>query len=75
MILAKVKAGEVCDIAKIKSINGVERVSAITGKYDLMIVLRSRTIGRGYQPIVDQLANLPCLDVIVSSSILKEWNA
>ncbi len=75
MILAKIRAGEVCDIAKIKSISGVEKVSAITGKYDLMIILRSRTIGRGYQPIVDQLASLPCLDVIVSSSILKEWNA
>ncbi|HUT80919.1 MAG TPA: Lrp/AsnC ligand binding domain-containing protein [Candidatus Bathyarchaeia archaeon] len=75
MILAKVKGGEICDIAKIKSIPGVERVSAITGKFDLMIILRSRTIGRGYQPIVDQLANMPCLDEIVSSTILKEWNA
>jgi len=75
MILAKVKKGEICDIAKIKSISGVERVSALTGKYDLMIILRSRTIGRGYQPIVDQLANMPCLAEIVSSSILKEWNA
>lgn len=75
MIFAKVKGGEICDIAKIKSIPGVERVSAITGRFDLMIILRSRTIGRGYQPIVDQLASMPCLDEIVSSTILKEWNA
>jgi uncharacterized membrane protein len=75
IIFAKVKGGQICDIAKIKSISGVERVSAVTGKYDLMITLRSRTIGRGYQPIVDQLAGMPCLSEIVSSSILKEWNA
>ncbi len=75
MIFAKVKGGEICDIAKIKSIPGVEKVSAITGKYDLMIILRSRTIGRGYQAIVEQLASMPCLDEIVSSTILKEWNA
>ncbi|NHJ85668.1 MAG: hypothetical protein FK734_09415 [Asgard group archaeon] len=74
LIFAKVKTGEVCDIAKIKSIQGVDKVSALTGKYDLLIVLKSRTIGRGYQPIVDQLAKLPCLDVLVSSTILKEWN-
>ena len=74
IILAKVKGGEACDYEKIKNIPGVEQVSVITGKYDLLIVLRSRTVGRGYQPIVEQLEKLPCLSHIVSSPIMKEWN-
>ena len=75
MILAKVKSGMRCDYEKIKAISGVERVSALTGKYDLMIILRSRTIGRGYQPIVEKLEKIPCLDDIVSNTIMKEWNS
>ncbi len=75
MILAKVKSGMICDYEKIKAISGVEKVSVITGKYDLMIVLRSRTIGRGYQPIVEKLEKIPCLDEIVSNTIMKEWNS
>ena len=75
MIFAKVKSGMRCDYEKIKAISGVEKVSALTGKYDLMIILRSRTIGRGYQPIVEKLEKIPCLDNIVSNTIMKEWNS
>ncbi|MFW9922058.1 MAG: hypothetical protein ACFFDW_02090 [Candidatus Thorarchaeota archaeon] len=75
VIFAKVKKGMECDIERIKSIQGVEKISVLTGKYDLLIVLRSRTIGRGYQPIVEQLEKLPFLSDIQSTSILKEWNA
>jgi len=73
IILAKIKPGVECDITQIKDIPGVEKVSALTGKYDLMIILRTRTIGRGYQSIVARLALIPCLDVLVTSTILKEW--
>ena len=75
IILAKVKGGMEWDAEKIRSISGVEKVSAITGKYDLLIVLRSRTIGRGYQPIVEELEKLPFLLDIKSNTLLKEWNA
>lgn len=75
MILAKVKSGIVCDYEQIKAISGVERVSVITGKYDLMIIIRSRTIGRGYQPIVEKLAKIPCLDDFYSNTIMKEWHS
>jgi hypothetical protein len=75
MIFAKVKSGMRCDYEKIKAISGVESVSALTGKYDLMIILRSRTIGRGYQPIVEKLEKIPCLENIVSNTIMKEWNS
>ncbi|NHJ40584.1 MAG: Lrp/AsnC family transcriptional regulator [Asgard group archaeon] len=75
MILAKVKAGMACDYEKIKAISGIEKVSVITGEYDLMIILRTRTIGRGYQSIVEKLELLPCLYEIVSNPVLKEWNS
>jgi len=75
MILAKVKSGQVCDYEQIKAISGVERVSVITGKYDIMIIIRSRTIGRGYQPIVEKLAKIPCLDDFHSNTIMKEWHS
>lgn len=75
MVLAKVKAGMACDYEKIKSISGVEKVSVLTGKYDLMIILRTRTIGRGYQSIVEKLELMPCLSDIVSNPVLKEWNS
>jgi hypothetical protein len=75
MILAKIKSGVVCDYKQIKAISGVESVSAITGKYDLMIIIRSRTIGRGYQPIVEKLAKMPCLDELHSNTIMKEWHS
>ena len=75
VIFAKIKGGKEWDVEKIKSISGVEKVSALTGKYDLLITLRSRTIGRGYQPIVEQLEKLPFLADLKSATILKEWNA
>ena len=75
LILAKIKGGMEWDPEKIKSISGVEKVSALTGKYDLLIVLKSRTIGRGYQPIVEELEKLPFLADITSNTLLKEWNA
>ncbi len=75
IILAKVKGGMEWDGEKIKGISGVEKVAAITGKYDLLIVLRLRTIGRGYQPIVKQLEKLPFIADIKSNTLLKEWNA
>ncbi|MCG3252280.1 MAG: Lrp/AsnC ligand binding domain-containing protein [Candidatus Heimdallarchaeota archaeon] len=75
MIFAKIKAGQLCDYEQIKAISGVEQVSVITGKYDIMITIRSRTIGRGYQPIVEKLAKMPCIDVIHSNTIMKEWHS
>ncbi|NPE09368.1 MAG: hypothetical protein GNW80_13865, partial [Asgard group archaeon] len=75
MILAKVKSGVVCNYEQIKAISGVERVSVITGKYDLMIIIRSRTIGRGYQPIVEKLEKIPCLEDFHSNTIMKEWKS
>jgi len=75
IVLAKVRSGVVCDYAKIKAISGVESVAVITGKYDLVIVLKTRTMVRGYQSIVDKLEMMPCLDAIISNPILKEWNS
>ena len=75
VILGKVKPGEKCDFEQIKEIPGVEKVSILTGEYDLMIILRTRTIGRGYQSIVARLELIPCIDVLVSSTILKEWSS
>lgn len=75
LILAKVRGSMEWDIEKIRSISSVEKVSVLTGKYDLLITLHSRTIGRGYQPIVEQLEKLPFLSDIKSLTILKEWNA
>ncbi|NHK31936.1 MAG: Lrp/AsnC family transcriptional regulator [Asgard group archaeon] len=75
MILAKVKTGVACDYEKIKAISGVEEVSVLTGKYDLMIILRTRTMGRGYQSIVEKLEMMPCLSEIVSNPVMKEWHS
>ncbi len=75
VILAKVKSGQVCEYEKIKAISGVDSVAVITGKYDLVIVLKTRTMVRGYQSIVEKLEKLPCLDVIISNPVLKEWNS
>ena len=75
IVFAKVKYGKVWDMEKIKKIPGVEKVSVTTGKYDLLIILRLRSIGRGYQPIVEQLEKLPFLEDIKSTTIYKEWNA
>ncbi|MBD3191499.1 MAG: hypothetical protein GF308_12695 [Candidatus Heimdallarchaeota archaeon] len=75
IIFAKVTPGESCDFERIKNIPGVDRISIITGKHDLLIFVRFRTIGRGYQPIVAHLANIPCIREIKTCSLLKEWSA
>lgn len=54
-------------------IRGVDSVSALAGKYDLMAKIRIRTLGKGYERIIRRLEAIPGIEAFNWQSILKEW--
>lgn len=58
---------------KIWNINGVESVSATAGSYDLVAKIRTRTLGKGYDKIIQKLEEIEGIEKFKWQSVLKEW--
>ncbi len=54
-------------------IRGVDSVSVLAGRYDLVAKIRIRTLGKGYERIVRRLEAIPAVEEFNWQSILKEW--
>ena len=60
-------------LRRIMEIRGVVQVSALAGKYDYLIKVRMRTLGRGYRLIVRELENIRGIEDFIWLSTLYEW--
>jgi DNA-binding Lrp family transcriptional regulator len=58
---------------KLWNINGVTRVTAIAGKYDYIVKIRTRTLVTGYQRIIRKINAIEAIKKYRWESVLKEW--
>lgn len=74
-IFIKVKSGTKVEelIDKIWKIRGVESVSAVTGRHDIIAKVRIRTLPKGYERIIRKLESMPEIAEFRWYSVLKEW--
>ena len=54
-------------------IKGVNRVTAVTGPYDFVIKIHTRTLVKGYERILRRVQEIPGIKNYVWQSVLKEW--
>ena len=60
-------------VEKIWKIRGVESVSAVAGRYDVIAKIRTRTLLKGYERIIRKLETMPEIQEFRWNSVLKEW--
>lgn len=60
-------------LQEVWNIRGVDSVSAVSGKYDLIAKVRIRTLLKGYERIIRKLEAIPGIKEFRWNSILKEW--
>ncbi|MCD6468128.1 MAG: Lrp/AsnC ligand binding domain-containing protein [Thermoplasmata archaeon] len=60
-------------LEEVWNIRGVDSVSAVSGKYDLVAKVRIRTLLKGYERIIRKLETIPGIKEFRWNSILKEW--
>ena len=58
---------------KLWNIHGVTRVTAIAGKYDYIVKIRTRTLVTGYERIIKKLNEIDAVKKYRWESVLKEW--
>ncbi len=54
-------------------IRGVSRVTAVAGKYDFILKIRTRTLVKGYEKIIRKLGKIKSIKEYKWESVLKEW--
>ncbi|MHA1910496.1 MAG: Lrp/AsnC ligand binding domain-containing protein [Candidatus Kariarchaeaceae archaeon] len=74
LVLVKVSEDGLKEIEKIAAMKGVARVSALAGKYDMLITIRTRSIGKGYRNTIRKISAVPKVSSLTTMAILKEWN-
>ena len=74
-IFIRVKPGYPIEetMEKLWKINGVTRVAAVTGPYNLMVKIRTRTLVKGYERIVRKIEEIEAIKEYRWESVLKEW--
>ena len=74
-IFIRVKSGYSIEetMEKLWKINGVTRVAAVAGPYDLMVKIRTRTLIKGYERIVRKIEEIESIKEYKWESVLKEW--
>lgn len=55
------------------NINGINRVCAVAGKYDVIIKIRTRTLMKGYENIIRKIESIEGIRKFKWVSVLKEW--
>ena len=73
IMLAKTSQGTPINLEDLTKIKGVETVSFITGKQDLLIRLRIRSIGKAYSLIVKNIEKIDWIKDITTLHIMKEY--
>ena len=73
IILAKTTQGVPIKLEELTKIKGVENVSFITGKQDLLIRLRIRSIGKAYGLIVKNIEKIDWISDLTTLQIMKEY--
>jgi len=58
---------------KLWAIKGVNHVTAVAGKYDFIIKIRTRTLVKGYERILKKVQEVPGIKEYRWQSVLKEW--
>lgn len=54
-------------------IRGVSRVCAVTGEYDIVLKIHTRTLVKGYEKIIKKLGDFKAIKEYKWQSVLKEW--
>ena len=74
-VFIRVKPGYPIDetMKKLWNIRGVTRVAAVTGPYDLIVKIRTRTLVKGYERIVRKIEEIEGIKEYKWQSVLKEW--
>ena len=73
-IFIKVRKRKSMDILKeLLRIDGIEYASATAGRYDLIVRVRLRTLGKAYEKIVNKLSKINGIEDFIWLSTLKEW--
>ena len=73
ILLGKVKQGKQIKIQELSKIKGIENVSFITGKYDILINVRLRSIGKAFSLIENSISQLPWIEEIKTLNVMKEY--
>ncbi|MBU0498274.1 MAG: Lrp/AsnC ligand binding domain-containing protein [Candidatus Thermoplasmatota archaeon] len=58
---------------KLWNIRGVTRVTAIAGKYDFIVKIRTRTLVTGYERIIRKINEIEAIKKYQWASVLKDW--
>jgi DNA-binding Lrp family transcriptional regulator len=55
------------------NIKGVDSVALVSGEYDLIAKIRTRTLGKGYETIITKIEGMGGISSVHWDSVLKEW--
>jgi DNA-binding Lrp family transcriptional regulator len=58
---------------RIWEIQGVDSVAMVAGEYDIIVKVRTRTLGKGYERIIGEIEKIEGIEDFKWNSILKEW--
>jgi len=74
-VFIKMKSGYQIEetMQKLWDIKGVNRVCAVTGDYDFIIKIRTRTLVKGYERILRKIETIEAIDEYKWQSVLKDW--
>jgi len=74
-IFIKMKPGYPIEetMQKLWGIHGVNRVTAVAGEYDFIIKVRTRTLVKGYERILQKIESIEGIKEYKWQSVLKEW--
>jgi DNA-binding Lrp family transcriptional regulator len=74
-IFIKIKPGAPIEkvMKQLWNIRGVTRVTAVAGKYDFIIKIRTRTLVKGYEQIIRKVEEIPGIKEYRWQSVLREW--
>ena len=74
-IFINIKPGHSIDniMEKLWNINGVTRVMAVSGPYDIIVKIRTRTLVKGYERIIRKVEEIKEIKKFKWESVLKEW--
>jgi DNA-binding Lrp family transcriptional regulator len=74
-VFINVKPGYSIDetMQKLWNIRGVTRVTAIAGKYDFIVKIRTRTLVTGYERIIRKINDIEAIKKYQWASVLKDW--
>ncbi|OLS30920.1 MAG: hypothetical protein HeimAB125_17580 [Candidatus Heimdallarchaeota archaeon AB_125] len=73
ILLVKAKQGFAINVEELTKMKGIESVSFITGKYDLLINIKMRSIGKAFSLVEKSIAKLSWIDDVITFQIMKEF--